>query len=59
MKKRYKNYSLISDTKRLQVITNSVNGFGYKAGFMIFTDKNKHNHECKRLIEQTFYFSES
>jgi len=59
MKKKYKNYSLTSDIQRLQAMTDNVNGFGYKAGFMIVADKNKRNHECKLLIEHAFYLSES
>lgn len=54
MKKAYKRYDLSSDKERLRIMTDSVYGFGYKAGFMITATADKIRDEYKLVIESAF-----
>lgn len=55
MKKAYKHCDLSSDKERLRIMTDSLFGFGYKAGFMIVATVDKIRNEYKLVIESAFY----
>jgi hypothetical protein len=55
MKKAYKNADMSSDKERLQILTNSQFGFGYKAGFMIVAFANKKQGQYGLAIDTSFY----
>lgn len=55
MKKAYKRCDPSSDKERLKIMTDSLFGFGYKAGFMITATADKISNEYKLVIESAFY----
>lgn len=55
MKKAYKCCDLSSDKERLRIMTDSLFGFGYKAGFMITATADKIRNAYKLVIESAFY----
>lgn len=55
MKKAYKRCDLSSDKERLRIMTDSLFGFGYKAGFMITATADKISNAYKLVIESAFY----
>lgn len=55
MKKGYNPNGITSDKERLRIMTDSMYGFGYKAGFMILAISNRRTHEDKLIIESKYY----
>lgn len=55
MKKAYKRCDLSSDKERLKIMTDSLFGFGYQAGFMITATADRLHNEYKLVIESAFY----
>ena len=59
MKKNYKRPDMSADLSRLEKMTTSRYGFGYKAGFMIVAVANRELEEYKLHIDYSFYESEN